>query len=224
MPGVCSLSTLLASRPRRKARTWGPARSTTHMWGDVEHAGVAAHGVVFLDLGAVVDRHVPAAEVDHAGAEGAVDGIEGRGTERHGFLGDGSLRLRKRKRAIRRMARARRAANPLRRMTLCPRYLRDYRVARRNRALRAPSVDTLTVIHANDGGCRSPEYGVHRVHIARRSDQSMVPESFRVIPLRRREASRALPAGCAQCTGRPRFVNAPRPGGAGLTGPCGSGW
>ena len=34
---------------------------------DVEHAGVATHGVVLLDLRAVVDRHVPAAEVDGAG-------------------------------------------------------------------------------------------------------------------------------------------------------------
>ena len=33
---------------------------------DVEHACVATHAVVFLDLGAVVDRHVPAAEVDDA--------------------------------------------------------------------------------------------------------------------------------------------------------------
>lgn len=36
--------------------------------GDVEHAGIAADAVVLLDLGAVVDRHVPAAEVHHAGA------------------------------------------------------------------------------------------------------------------------------------------------------------
>ncbi|MNS84190.1 hypothetical protein D3C72_1180040 [compost metagenome] len=67
----------------------------------VEHAGVGAHGVVLFDLGAVVDRHVPAAEVDHAGAEGAVDGVEGRGLERHGILG-GNVGLRKQKRAIRR--------------------------------------------------------------------------------------------------------------------------
>jgi hypothetical protein len=36
---------------------------------DVEHAGVATYLMVFLDLRAVVKRHVPAAEVDHAGAE-----------------------------------------------------------------------------------------------------------------------------------------------------------
>src|SRR5438105_5941823 len=36
---------------------------------DVEHARGAAHGVVLADLRAVLHRHVPAAEVDHAGAE-----------------------------------------------------------------------------------------------------------------------------------------------------------
>jgi hypothetical protein len=44
--------------------------------GDVEQAASGANGVVFLDLRAVVDRHVPAAEVDHFGAEFAVGGIE----------------------------------------------------------------------------------------------------------------------------------------------------
>jgi hypothetical protein len=43
---------------------------------DVEHAGVAPHGVMFLDLRAVIDRHVPAAEVDHARAERAMGGVE----------------------------------------------------------------------------------------------------------------------------------------------------
>jgi hypothetical protein len=39
---------------------------------NVEHAGVAAYGVVFLDLRAVVKRHLPAAEIDHLGAASAV--------------------------------------------------------------------------------------------------------------------------------------------------------
>ena len=38
--------------------------------GNVEHAGVGANGVVFLDGGAVAGRHVPAAELDHMGVEG----------------------------------------------------------------------------------------------------------------------------------------------------------
>ena len=46
------------------------------MWRHVEHAGVAAHLVVLVDLRAVVDRHVPAAEVDHLGAERAVGRVE----------------------------------------------------------------------------------------------------------------------------------------------------
>ncbi len=36
--------------------------------GDIEYAGVLAHRMVLLDLGAIVDRHVPAAKVDHLAA------------------------------------------------------------------------------------------------------------------------------------------------------------
>ena len=43
---------------------------------DVEHAAVAAHGVVFFELRTVVQRHVPAAEVDHFGAEAAMRVVE----------------------------------------------------------------------------------------------------------------------------------------------------
>jgi hypothetical protein len=52
--------------------------------GDVEHAGVGTDGVVLLDLGTVVDGHVPAAKVDHLGAGSAVYGIERGRFERHG--------------------------------------------------------------------------------------------------------------------------------------------
>ena len=52
---------------------------------DVEHPGIAPHRVVFLDLGAVVDRHVPAAEIDHARPQGPVGGVERGGLE-HVFL------------------------------------------------------------------------------------------------------------------------------------------
>ena len=38
-----------------------------------------AHRMVLLDLGAVVHRHVPAAEIDHAGAGRSVHRIEGGG-------------------------------------------------------------------------------------------------------------------------------------------------
>ena len=53
-----------------------------------EEARLAAHRVVLLDLGAVVDGHVPAAEVDHAGAGRAMPGIQGGG------LGQALSRLR----------------------------------------------------------------------------------------------------------------------------------
>ena len=50
---------------------------------DVEEAGAAAGGEVLGDDAArVLDRHVPAAEVDHPGAGGDVLRVEGRAQER----------------------------------------------------------------------------------------------------------------------------------------------
>ena len=43
---------------------------------DIEHAGVIANLVMFFNLRAVVDRHVPAAKVDHARAQISMGGIE----------------------------------------------------------------------------------------------------------------------------------------------------
>ena len=43
---------------------------------DVEHAGRLAHQVVLVELRTVVDRHVPAAEIDHLRAERAVGLVE----------------------------------------------------------------------------------------------------------------------------------------------------
>src|SRR5699024_42586 len=42
----------------------------------IEHAGLTAYGVMLVDLRAVVDRHVPAAEVDHARTQFAVGGVQ----------------------------------------------------------------------------------------------------------------------------------------------------
>ena len=70
---------------RRKARTRAPVEVDHAHVRDVEHAGGAAHGVVLADLRAVVDRHVPAAEVDHAGAEFLVQ-LEERRLSSHRLL------------------------------------------------------------------------------------------------------------------------------------------
>ena len=61
--------------------------------GHVEHAGAAAHRVVLLDLGAVVDRHVPAGEVDHLRALAQMLVVEGS-LLAHGYplSGDGGNR------------------------------------------------------------------------------------------------------------------------------------
>ena len=46
--------------------------------GDVEDADAGAHGHVLGDEAGVFDGHVPAAEVDHLGAEAAVGGVQVR--------------------------------------------------------------------------------------------------------------------------------------------------
>src|SRR5579883_40610 len=49
---------------------------------DVEYANAGADGVVLLDDAGVLHGHIPAAEIDHSGAQRAVHGIERRGAER----------------------------------------------------------------------------------------------------------------------------------------------
>ena len=49
---------------------------------DIEQADGFPYGVVLVDEAGVLDGHVPSAEVDHFGAEGAMYGIERRGFER----------------------------------------------------------------------------------------------------------------------------------------------
>ena len=51
---------------------------------DIEHPGAAAHDVVLVDLRTVVQRHVPAAEIDHLGAQLAMASIQRRLREGHG--------------------------------------------------------------------------------------------------------------------------------------------
>ena len=43
---------------------------------DVEHPGIAAHGAMLIDLGAVIHGHVPSAEIHHARSRGAVQGVK----------------------------------------------------------------------------------------------------------------------------------------------------
>ena len=59
---------------------------------NVEHAGVAAHGMMLLDLRTVVERHVPAAEIDHLGAKRTVRIVE-YSLARHGIGLQGKSRL-----------------------------------------------------------------------------------------------------------------------------------
>ncbi len=45
---------------------------------DIEQSGTLAHGHVFGGDAGVFDRHIPAAERNHPGAEGAMAGVERR--------------------------------------------------------------------------------------------------------------------------------------------------
>ena len=84
LPGTVQLVDVVGEREAQEVARAGAFEVDDAHVRHVEHAGVAAHRVVLLDLRAVVDRHVPAAEVDHAGARGAVRGVEDGGFE-HGF-------------------------------------------------------------------------------------------------------------------------------------------
>jgi hypothetical protein len=83
LPGWTSFATSFASRCRQVLADARAAQVHGAHVRDVEHARVAAHRVVLLELGAVVERHVPAAEVDHARAEFDVSRVE-RSPECHG--------------------------------------------------------------------------------------------------------------------------------------------
>ena len=53
----------------------------------VEHAGARAHGGVFGDRPFVLHRHVPAGEIDEAGTERLVLGMQGGFLQRHSHSG-----------------------------------------------------------------------------------------------------------------------------------------
>ncbi|MCY1394715.1 hypothetical protein D9M68_459440 [compost metagenome] len=62
--------------------------------GDVEDAAIATHLVVLLHLGTVVQRHVPAAEIDHLGSQSQVLVMQWSALS-HGFLLPGLARMRR---------------------------------------------------------------------------------------------------------------------------------
>src|SRR3546814_1550375 len=51
--------------------------------GNIEHAGRLANGMLFGELGGVLDRHVPAGKVDELGAEADVFCVQSGFLERH---------------------------------------------------------------------------------------------------------------------------------------------
>ena len=55
---------------------------------DVEEPDAGAHGHVFADEAAVLDGHVPAAEVDHFGLVGAMGRVQGRHAQLCKFVYD----------------------------------------------------------------------------------------------------------------------------------------
>src|SRR5690606_37406789 len=55
----------------------GAAKADLSHMGDVEDAGILAHGGMFGDLAAVIDRHFPSCKGNDAGAEALVDVVKG---------------------------------------------------------------------------------------------------------------------------------------------------
>ncbi len=77
MPGVVELGHVVGQQMAQVGAGIGAGEIQRAHVGNIEHAGVGAHGVVFLDLRAVVDGHLPAGEIDHLGAGGEVGIVEG---------------------------------------------------------------------------------------------------------------------------------------------------
>ena len=61
-----------------QARGFRPADLDLAHVADVEQADRRAHGLVLVDDAGVLHGHVPAAEIDHPGAQRAMDGIQRR--------------------------------------------------------------------------------------------------------------------------------------------------
>ena len=64
-----------------EAGSLGPADLDLAHVADIEDAHRITHGVVLVDDSGVLDGHVPAAEIHHPGAQRAMYGVQGRGTE-----------------------------------------------------------------------------------------------------------------------------------------------
>ena len=92
LPGCTSFGDVVGEQPAQVVAHPLAAQVHDAHVRDVEHAGVAAHRVVLLDLRAVVDGHVPAAEVHHAGAGGGVDVMERRSQSHRLFPGSRAIK------------------------------------------------------------------------------------------------------------------------------------
>jgi hypothetical protein len=87
-PPGCDLAKVVGQRRLQAIEGVGARDPHGAEVADVERGGPGAAGAVLGQRARrVLDRHVPAAERDHLGAEGAVAGIEGRDVQRHGPAG-----------------------------------------------------------------------------------------------------------------------------------------
>jgi len=58
---------------------------------DVEQACAVADRAMFVEDASIFDGHVPSAEVDHLGAQGAMDGVERSLEKSHAYLITGRI-------------------------------------------------------------------------------------------------------------------------------------
>ncbi len=76
LAGNLQLVDVVRHQPAQEGADVGALEIDGQHVGNVEQAAAGTHRVVLLDLRTVVHRHVPAAEIDHPGAEFAVGGVE----------------------------------------------------------------------------------------------------------------------------------------------------
>ena len=75
LAGFYELGHIVRDQSRQKAACSGAIDIDRQHVADIEHPGLPANRMMFLDLRAIVDGHFPAAKFHHARAQGLVRGI-----------------------------------------------------------------------------------------------------------------------------------------------------
>ena len=119
------LGDVIGQQAAQPARGIGAGQVDRQHVGNIEHAGVRAYRLMFFDLRAVMNRHVPAGKIDHFRAVQGMLGVERchpgtwgcQGMRHHFFRGEGCVKNKEMKN--------KKANESCLIRPICPWYLRD---------------------------------------------------------------------------------------------------